>query len=104
MVVQVGAPRVFVIEDDPAVGGLLDRLLTPVGYAVEIFPVAKPALECVRADPPDLVLLDLQLPDLSGLEVLEAIRGDPATRLLPVVMMTGLATTAEKLRAQAAGV
>ncbi len=50
------------------------------------------------------MLLDLQLPDLSGHDVLEAIRADPATRLLPVVMMTGMATTAEKLRANAAGV
>ena len=41
---------------------------------------------------------------MSGHEVLEAIRADPATRLLPVVMMTGMATTAEKLRAQSAGV
>jgi len=98
------APRVFVIEDDGAIRRLLERLLTPAGYSVEQFAMAKPALESIRANAPDLVLLDLQLPDLSGHEVLEAIRGDPATRLLPVVMMTGMATTAEKLRAQSAGV
>jgi putative two-component system response regulator len=104
MLLDVALPRVFVIEDDAAIRRLLERLLTPAGYSVEQFATAKPALESVRTNPPDLVLLDLQLPDLSGHEVLEAIRSDPATRLLPVVMMTGMATTAEKLRAQAAGV
>ncbi len=104
MLLDVALPRVFVIEDDAAIRRLLDRLLTPAGYSVEQFATAKPALEGIRTNPPDLVLLDLQLPDLSGHEVLEAIRSDPATRLLPVVMMTGMATTAEKLRAQSAGV
>lgn len=104
MLLEVAVPRVFVIEDDVAIRRLLDRLLTPAGYAVEQFGTARPALESIRTNPPDLVLLDLQLPDLSGHEVLEAIRSDPATRLLPVVMMTGMATTAEKLRAQSAGV
>jgi len=104
MVVEIAAPKVFVIEDDAAIRRLLERLLTPAGYSVESFPTAQPALESIRSSPPDLVLLDLQLPDLNGHEVLEAIRSDPATRLLPVVMMTGMATTAEKLRAQSAGV
>ena len=104
MVTELSAPRVFVIEDDDAVRRLLERLLTPAGYHVEQFATAEPALASIRSSAPDLVLLDLQLPDLSGHEVLEAIRADPATRLLPVVMLTGMATTAEKLRAQAAGV
>ena len=50
------------------------------------------------------MLLDLHLPDRSGHEVLEAIRADPATRLLPVVMLTGMATASEKMRAQSEGV
>jgi len=104
MNIELSAPRVFVVEDDAAIRRLLERLLTPAGYSVEQFATAGPALESIRSNPPDLVLLDLQLPDLSGHDVLEAIRADPATRLLPVVMMTGMATTAEKLRANAAGV
>ena len=50
------------------------------------------------------MLLDLHLPDRSGHEVLESIRADPATRLLPVVMLTGMATASEKMRAQSEGV
>ena len=62
------------------------------------------ALERLRLDPPDLVLLDLLLPDLSGHKVLEDIRADPATRLLPVIMLTGHATREEKIRAIREGV
>jgi putative two-component system response regulator len=104
MVTELARPRVVVIEDDDVVRGLLEHLLTPAGYTVEQFATAEPALERIRSDAPDLVLLDLQLPDMNGHQVLEAIRSDPATRLLPVVMITGMATPAEKLRAQAAGV
>ena len=104
IVTELARPRVVVVDDDEVVRGLLDRLLTPAGYTVEQFATAEPALERIRSEAPDLVLLDLNLPDVSGHHVLEAIRSDPATRLLPVVMITGMATSAEKLRAQAAGV
>lgn len=96
--------RILVIDDDDYVRRLLRRLLSPIGYAVEEAATAEDGLARVRAEPPDLVLLDLHLPDRSGHEVLEAIRADPATRLLPVVMLTGMATAAEKMRAQAGGV
>jgi putative two-component system response regulator len=96
--------RVFVVDDDAEVRKLLKRLLAPAGYSVEEFGAAGPALERVRAEAPDVVLLDLQLPDRSGHEVLEELRADPATRLLPVVMLTGNATRDERLRAGREGV
>jgi putative two-component system response regulator len=96
--------RILVIDDDDYVRRLLRRLLSPVGYAVEEASTAEEGLARVRTDAPDLVMLDLHLPDRSGHDVLEAIRADPATRLLPVVMLTGMATATEKMRAQAEGV
>ncbi|MFI5182215.1 MAG: HD domain-containing phosphohydrolase [Thermoanaerobaculia bacterium] len=98
------ASRIFVVDDDEQVRTLLRRLLTRAGYAVEEFGMAEGALQAIRANPPDLVLLDLQLPDRSGIEVLEQIRESPATRLLPVVMMTGFGTREARLRAQRVGV
>lgn len=98
------AGRVFIVDDDAEIRELLHRLLTPYGYAVEEFESGSPALERIRSDPPDLVLLDLQLPDSSGHDVLEEIRLDPATRLLPVVMLTGYGTREEKIRATREGV
>jgi putative two-component system response regulator len=98
------AGRVMVVDDDPEIRKLLQKLLTPAGYTVEEVDSGSSALERIRSDPPDLVLLDLQLPDLSGHNVLEEIRHDPATRLLPVVMLTGYATREEKIRATREGV
>ena len=96
--------RILVVDDDPAIRLLLDRILAAAGYAVEQFATAEEALARLRAEPPDLVLLDLHLPDRSGQEVLEEIREDPVTRLLPVVMLTGVSSPAERMRAQALGV
>jgi putative two-component system response regulator len=101
---DTGSARILVVDDDEQIRRLLHRLLTAAGYVVEELGLAEEALERVRAEPPDLVLLDLQLPDRSGQEVLDEIREDPATRLLPVVMLTGAATPTEKIRAQSGGV
>ena len=83
---------------------LLRRFLETSGYTVAEVGTGEAALERIRKDPPDLVFLDLQLPDLSGHSILEAIRAEPATRLLPVVMLTGLATSEQKKRAYELGV
>lgn len=97
-------PRIFVIDDHEQIRKLLRALLTPAGYQVDEFAAGQPALDALRSAEPDLVLLDLQLPDMSGHEVLKAIRADPATRLLPVIMLTGVAVRTEMMKAQAEGV
>jgi putative two-component system response regulator len=101
---EVPTARVLIIDDDPQVRSLLRTLLKSRGYGVEEFGAAEPGLERIRSDPPDLVFLDLQLPDRSGHSVLEEIRSRAATRLLPVVMLTGFASSEEKVRAYELGV
>ncbi len=101
---ETSAGRLFIVDDDPEIRKVLKNLLVGSGYRIEEFELGGPALERVRTDPPDLVLLDLKLPDRSGHDVLEEIRSDPATRLLPVVMLTAFGNVAEKIRAQKAGV
>lgn len=101
---ETPSARVFIIDDDPQVRSLLRTLLRSGGYGVEEFGAAEPGLERIRTDPPDLLFLDLQLPDRSGHSVLEEIRSRPATRLLPVVMLTGFASSEEKVRAYELGV
>jgi putative two-component system response regulator len=98
------AGKIFVVDDDDQVRGLMRRLLTRAGYDVEDFGLGATALDAIRERPPDLVLLDLMLPDASGNDILEQIRGNPSTRLLPVVMMTGHGTREHRLRAQRGGV
>ena len=92
------------VDDDEQVRGLMRRLLTRAGYQVEEFGVVATALDAIRSRPPDLVLLDLMLPDASGNDALDQIRDNPSTRLLPVVMMTGHGTREDRLRAQRSGV
>jgi putative two-component system response regulator len=107
---QIGADgpptggRLLIVDDDEQIRRLLTLLLKPLGYVVDTVASAEEALERLREDPPDLVLLDVQLPGRSGHDVLEAIRDEPRTRLLPVVMLTGAATSEEKLKAIRAGV
>jgi putative two-component system response regulator len=98
------AGRVFVVDDDPEIRKVLTALLGRAGYSVETFGEGAAALAALRDAPPDLVLLDLELPDGSGHEVLEQIRSDPGTRLLPVIILTGHANKEEKLRAVREGV
>jgi cyclic di-GMP phosphodiesterase len=104
LAMEAPAGRILVIDDEPGVRQLLRRLLEPAGYEVAESGSAENGLHSIRTDPPDLVFLDLQLPDRSGHEVLEEVRADPATRLLPIVMLTGVATSLEKIRAHREGV
>lgn len=97
-------PRILVVDDDAQVRGLLRRLLERAEYSIEEAGTAEGGLERIRFGHPDLVFLDLQLPDRSGHSVLEEIRSNPATRLLPVVMLTGFASSEEKVRAYELGV
>ena len=97
-------PLVVVVDDDEPTRRMLEKVLVGAGFAAETFASGEAGLDRVRSGEADLVLLDLKLPDQSGLDVLESIRADPATRLLPVVMLTGAATESDRLRAQSAGV
>ena len=100
----VSSTRVLVVDDSDQVRGILRRLLTTAGYEVVECVTGKSALRDLESHVSDLVLLDLELPDISGHEVLQEIRANRTTRLLPVIVLTGLATTDEKNRAYAEGV
>lgn len=80
--------RVLIVEDEPDIRGLLAFHLEREGYQVVKSSTGADALRQVRARPPDLVLLDLMLPEMDGLEVCRRLRQDPATAPLPIVMLT----------------
>jgi putative two-component system response regulator len=80
----------MVVEDDPQAARLVQKLLRADGFNVTLVDDGPPALAHVAEHPPDLVLLDWMLPSLSGIAVCEEIKSNPATRLIPVVMLTGL--------------
>jgi DNA-binding response OmpR family regulator len=100
---MVGPGKILVVDDDPGNREVLEELLRMRGYAVVTAASGYEALELVKADPPDLVLLDVNMPGLSGYEVCQKLRENPTTHLLPVVIVTALEGQEEKIRAIEAG-
>ncbi len=80
---------ILVIEDDLAFRDLLRLHLRQAGHKVQAAADPEEGLRSLIDAPPDLILLDLDLPYLSGFEVLEALRKDPASAKIPVVIVTG---------------
>ena len=97
------AGRILIVDDDIQIRRLLRSLLTNHGYVIAEAASAEQAKSELHSFGPDLILLDVRLPDKSGIELLEEIRSDPSLRLLPVVMMTGAVERQERIRAIAAG-
>jgi DNA-binding response OmpR family regulator len=85
-----GPARIVVVDDEPAIRLLVQRALQHKGYQVETAADGQEALDRVRARPPDLLLLDAMLPKVHGFEVARKVRSDPATRLVPIVIMTAV--------------
>jgi CheY-like chemotaxis protein len=80
--------KILVIEDDPDVMRILLRTLTAAGYTVYPAYGGENALKKVQQVKPDLVLTDLAMPNMSGVEVIEMLRRDPHTSRLPIVAVT----------------
>lgn len=95
----MNASRILVVDDDPRNTRLLESLLTSAGYEVLKAAAGKEACRRVASDRPDLVLLDAMMPEMNGFEVCSWIRDRAETSLLPVVMVTALNATEDKVRA-----
>jgi DNA-binding response OmpR family regulator len=87
--------KILVIEDDPDMRGLMDYKLKSGGHEVAVTDTGEDGLAIVRELCPDLVLLDVQLPDATGLEVCRLLRADPATADLLIVMVSASAAANE---------
>jgi putative two-component system response regulator len=97
------SPRILVVDDQPAIAGLMSQLLTMSGYEVVTAADAQQAEAEVRRQAPDLILSDVKMPGKSGYEFCRDLKGDPATRLIPFVLITGLTDSSDKVRGIEAG-
>jgi adenylate cyclase len=95
--------RILVVDDTPANVKLLSDLLTYKGYEVVTATSGAEALEKVETGQPDLVLLDVLMPGMNGYEVCRAIRRNPTTEILPIVMVTSLDPAEERIIGLEAG-
>ncbi|HEY2988745.1 MAG TPA: response regulator, partial [Candidatus Binatia bacterium] len=95
--------KILVVDDTPKNVKLLADLLTVKGYAVVTATSGAEALKRVEAEKPDLVLLDVVMPEMSGYEVCRKIRENPEAGILPVVMVTALDPSEERIKGLDAG-
>jgi DNA-binding response OmpR family regulator len=98
------AGHVLLIEDEANIAEAIRFLLSRDGCEVEVIGEGLSALERLRGDPPDLVILDLMLPGASGLDIVAALRAQEATAALPVLMLTAKGQDRDREAAERAGV
>ncbi len=99
----MGEPKILVVEDNAVNRRLAGYLLRAKGYEVREAETAAAAFEAVRAQRPDLILMDVQLAGMDGLEATRRLKADPATRDIPVVAVTAYAMPGDREKALAAG-
>jgi DNA-binding NarL/FixJ family response regulator len=95
--------RVLIVDDEPLNVDYLEQELEGLGFETETAANGLEALERVAGSPPDLVLLDVMMPGMDGISVLRILKGDPETRLVPVVLMTALNAVEDRVRGIEAG-
>ena len=81
-------PRILVVDDTPALLDVIRRCLEAEGYRVRTCLESRYAVRMAREEPPDVIMLDVVMPEVSGWEVLAELRSDPAFRLTPVIVCT----------------
>jgi two-component system cell cycle response regulator DivK len=95
--------RVLVVEDNPANMTLATFLLKSAGHTVLSATDAETGLTLARLEQPDLILMDIQLPGMDGLQAIALLKADEATRAIPVIALTALAMKGDEERIRAAG-
>ncbi len=90
-------PRILVADDEPDLLTLLGTTLENAGFSVETAPDGRAALAAIRAKPPDIAVLDLTMPHMTGFEVCKAVRNDPILEHLPIIILSAVAGGATKV-------
>lgn len=97
------ATRVLITEDEPNIAESLTFTLNREGYDVSTVLDGEAALQRLRSDPPDIMILDVMLPRLNGFEVLKLVKADPALKALPVMILTAKGQAHDRRMAEEIG-
>ncbi|MEI6334694.1 MAG: response regulator [Methylococcaceae bacterium] len=100
---QPKASNILIVDDTPANVLLLVRMLTQRGYLARPVSSGKLALDAARTERPDLILLDINMPEMNGYQVCEQLKADPSLKDIPVIFLSALNATTDKVTAFAAG-
>ena len=95
--------KILIVEDEESLLKLESILLTTKGYLVQGATTGLAALEAVATEAPDLILLDIMLPELDGFQVCERIKKNPATRHIPIILLTAKKTPEDINRGEEVG-
>jgi putative two-component system response regulator len=95
--------KVLIVDDEAANVTILSRMMRNLGYSTASAADGEAALDAVIRERPDVVLLDINMPRLDGFEVCQRLKADPATRLIPIVLLTSLAAVEDRVRGIEAG-
>ena len=95
--------RILIVDDEPLNVDYLEQELDSHGFGTQTAVNGLEALERVAADPPDLVLMDVMMPEMDGITALRILKGDPETKWIPVVVMTALNSVEDRVRGIEAG-
>ena len=87
----------LVVEDDPDIAQLVVHYLGKAGYAADVVAGGREALEALAARPPDLLVLDLMLPQVDGLDICRVARSNEATATIPIIMLTARAEESDRI-------
>jgi|688.fasta_scaffold1108180_2 CheY-like chemotaxis protein len=90
--------QIMVVDDDPMIRFLVQEYLTAVGYSVTACGGGAEALSSLQSFTPDLIILDLQMPEMNGLEVIENLKRTPETENIPVLLLSANASDAKSER------
>jgi DNA-binding response OmpR family regulator len=91
------AVRILIVEDDPDIAQLVAHYLDKAGYTTDRVTSGREAMQAIAVRPPDLVVLDLMLPQVDGLEICRTIRADEKTAAMPIIMVTARAEESERI-------
>jgi CheY-like chemotaxis protein len=83
--------KILIVEDDPLMSRMYQKIFTFEGYDVEMAGNGEEGLEKARSSKPTLMLMDIMMPVMNGLQALEKLKADPETKAIPVIMLTNLA-------------
>src|SRR5471032_2698935 len=89
--------RILIVEDDPDIAELVARYLDKAGFITERAASGREALQAIAVRPPELMVLDLMLPHLDGLEVCRVVRANEKTAAIPIIMLTARAEESERI-------
>jgi two-component system alkaline phosphatase synthesis response regulator PhoP len=89
--------RILIVEDDRDIADLVARYLEKAGFSVELLSSGREALTAVAERPPDLLVLDLMLPQVDGLEICRAVRANEKTAAIPIIMLTARAEESDRI-------